>query len=313
MKKAIVTTTINKPTEAILKYCEIAQAQDWKFFIVGDIKTPHEEYRNLAKTYPEVVYLSPTLQSKSEYLELSDLIGWNCIQRRNFGFIEAYNWGAEILATIDDDNIPKENWGKNVYVNTKQTRTLFDTNNPVFDPLSVTNYPELWHRGYPIELLQKKNEIWEDGEVEREVLIQADLWDGDPDIDAICRITFRPNVTIKTTEFFPGKIAPFNSQNTFLSRKVFPTYFLFPGIGRMDDIWAAYVTQFYHPGTLMFGHATVYQERNKHNLVDDLRAELIGYEYSLDLIEHIMSYEDNFPEKALEAYERYRALFKLTQ
>ena len=37
--------------------------------------------------------------------KLSKLIGWNCIQRRNFAILEAYERGAEIIALIDDDNI----------------------------------------------------------------------------------------------------------------------------------------------------------------------------------------------------------------
>ena len=43
-------------------------------------------------------------------------------------------------------------------------------------------------------------------------------------------------------EYFPfttPNFSPFN-QNTFLSRNVIPDYFLFPHIGRMDDIWASY-------------------------------------------------------------------------
>ena len=40
--------------------------------------------------------------------KLSQLIGFNCIERRNFGFLLAKKLGAEIIATIDDDNIPKK-------------------------------------------------------------------------------------------------------------------------------------------------------------------------------------------------------------
>jgi hypothetical protein len=38
------------------------------------------------------------------------------IQRRNVGFVFAYNEGADIIATVDDDNIPYDNWGDNVLV-----------------------------------------------------------------------------------------------------------------------------------------------------------------------------------------------------
>ena len=101
MLKAIVTTTINPPTEALIKFAEM---KDWKLFVAGDLKTPHEAYKDWN-------YIHPEEQSK-KYEKLSQLIGWNCIQRRNIGYIEAYKWGARIIASVDDDNIPYENWGE---------------------------------------------------------------------------------------------------------------------------------------------------------------------------------------------------------
>ena len=44
-----------------------------------------------------------------------DLIGWNCIQRRNFGILYAWKNNADVVAVVDDDNIPYNNWGKNYY------------------------------------------------------------------------------------------------------------------------------------------------------------------------------------------------------
>mgnify|MGYP003339672817 CR=1 FL=1 len=51
MNKFIITTTINKPTLATLKFCEIAKNKGWKFVVVGDTKTPHEEYEKLQYDY----------------------------------------------------------------------------------------------------------------------------------------------------------------------------------------------------------------------------------------------------------------------
>ena len=74
-------------------------------------------------------------------------------QRRNIGFIEAYNLGADVIATVDDDNIPYENWGQNLYVGLETECDHYEAENGVFDPLSVTNSNFLWHRGYPVELI----------------------------------------------------------------------------------------------------------------------------------------------------------------
>ena len=45
MKKFIVKTTINSPTLATKKFIEISVRDNWVFVIVGDTKTPHEEYK----------------------------------------------------------------------------------------------------------------------------------------------------------------------------------------------------------------------------------------------------------------------------
>ena len=64
MNKFIVTTTINSPTLATIKFCEIAQKKDWTFVIIGDTKTPHELYRELEDKYRNITYLSPEQQEQ---------------------------------------------------------------------------------------------------------------------------------------------------------------------------------------------------------------------------------------------------------
>src|ERR1035437_3688935 len=133
MNKFIVTTTINPPTEATLKF---ALKDDWSFIIVGDLKTPHEIYKKLAKKNRNVIYLDPELQEK-KYKKLSNSIGWCSIQRRNIGFVEAYHRGPEVIATVDDDNIPYKNWGENIFVNKEINIKIYEPKEIVFDPLSI--------------------------------------------------------------------------------------------------------------------------------------------------------------------------------
>ena len=307
-KKAIVTTTINPPTEALKKFIKIAKEDDWHLFIVGDQKTPHKDYEDIASVVDCVTYLHPDDQEKISK-ELSDLIGWNCIQRRNFGLVAAYKWGAETIATIDDDNIPYSHWGKNCKVGQELGISVFRTTCKVFDPLSVT-HPSLWHRGFPIQLLEER-QLSKPQLLKRKVLVQADLWDGSPDVDAVCRITLDPKVSFRPTliPYASNVAGPFNSQNTFLSREVFPTYFLFPHIGRMDDIWASYVTQFKFPDSVIYSKASVYQERNPHDLTKDLEAEMIGYKHSLEFSQRPADWQELMPEESLKAYEVYKELF----
>jgi len=311
MKKFIVTTTINEPTIATKKFCKIAQEKDWTFVIAGDTKTPHELYYKLQEDYSNFKYLHPQDQ-ENLYPALSDAIGWKSIQRRNVALLYAYDQGAEIIATIDDDNIPYDNWGDNVMVGQWKEVDIFDHKiYNVFDPLSPTYYDDLWHRGYPIELVPNKNEIEYKGKHMRKVMIQADFWDGDPDIDAICRLSKMPVCKFEDFEpFASNQIAPFNSQNTFLHRDVIPYYSVLPHAGRMDDIWGAYIVQKYFPGSVVYNKATVYQDRNEQDLVTNLENEVIGYRGTLDLINDLGNYTEHLPPKTLKYWKVWRAQFE---
>lgn len=310
LKKAIVTTTINKPTKALYKFIEIAKRDNWVVYIVGDLKTPHDDYLDLERAHPKhVVYITPNVQQDA-FPRLSNLIGWNCIQRRNFGFIWAYRDGSEIIATVDDDNIPYDSWGKFLAIGNKPQIAVYESNH-IFDPLQATNHPELWHRGFPIQLLRGRAAKYVGDFPREEILVQADLWNGEPDVDAVCRIAKGPfDVTIeradpgrKTTAYFAGlKPGPFNSQNTFLHRDAFPYYFLFPHIGRMDDIWASYYLQAAFPDSVVYGDATVYQERNEHDLSKDLEAEVIGYRKTLSLVNNLYSYSEEGIDEAIKEF-----------
>jgi hypothetical protein len=310
MKKYIVTTTINKPTIATLKFCEISDRDNWFFVIIGDTKTPHEEYKNLENKYKNVIYLSPEEQDKL-YPELSKIIGWKTIQRRNIGFVYAYKNGADVMATVDDDNIPYDNWGQNLMIGKEIKIDLYEPELDVFDPLSVTVNNHIWHRGYPIEYLQKRHRVEYKGKTIRKVLVQADLWDGDPDIDAMARLTFKPIIKYSDVKepYCSNKIAPFNSQNTFLSREVIPYYSVLPFVGRMDDIWGSYILQHYFPNSVIYSPASVYQDRNVQDLITNLEKEIIGYRNTLQLINSLVSLNKVLPKETLEYYNIYKKQF----
>lgn len=301
MKKIIVTTTINEPTKALKRFSKF---NDWELIVIGDLKTPHNSYENF-----NCIYLSPETQEK-KYPELSNAIGWNCIMRRNIGFVEAFKRGADIIATIDDDNIPYSDWGKDLYVGEELEVDIYNSRNNYFDPLSISNYKNLWHRGYPIECLNSKNDVFYKGQEKRKILIQADLWDGDPDIDAICRLSHMPVVKFNIDKpFASDNLSPFNSQNTFFAREVIPYYSVLPHVGRMDDIWGGYLLQKEFPKSLVFNRASVYQERNPQDLIRNLEDEIIGYRHTYNLIQNFDNQETIFPEKTKEFLKIYKSQF----
>ena len=304
LKKFIVCTSINKPTLAVKKFDAM---KDWELVIVGDKKTP-KNYK-----LKNGIYLSPKKQENIDK-KLSDLIGWNCIQRRNFGILYAWKNGADIVAVVDDDNIPYKNWGKKLLIDTKTKTNFYKTKAPAFDPISVTNHKNLWHRGFPIQILDKRSNAKKQKKVIK-ADIQADFWNGDPDIDAICRMEHHPNCKFKD-KYFPlasNKVSPFNSQNTFISKKVLPHYFLFPHIGRMDDIWASYYV-LSKGFKVVYNKASVFQKRNKHDLTKDMLKEFIGYENNLNLVKDLKKNINNInsyiPARSRLAFLRYQTHFK---
>ncbi len=307
-KKFIVTTTINPPTEATLKFCKICRGNSWTFVIVGDTKTPHGLYRELEEDNGNVIYLHPDEQDQL-FPELSKTIGWKTIQRRNIGFAYAYANNATVVATVDDDNIPYDGWGTDVKVGEDVNYKAYASKrSDYFDPLSITEDNHVWHRGYPIQHLQTRHDVEFLGYKTKKCLVQANLWDGDPDIDAMARLTHKPCVDYKdiTEPYGSEQTAPFNSQNTFLAGEVMPYYAVLPFVGRMDDIWGSYILQHHFPNSVVYDVATVYQDRNLQDLVTNLENEVIGYRNTLDFIESNGDYEKFFPKETLNFWRVYR-------
>lgn len=308
MKKAIVTTTIYSPTEATKKFCNFCLENDWDFYIIGDLKTPDEEYENLEGCK----YLSPKEQEE-KYKDLSDAIGWNKIMRRNIGLVEAYRNGADLVATIDDDNIPYSNWGQEIHVGKQMLVDEFVGKHNVCDPISMGDMEPVYHRGFPLDYIKDKDEVSLVGKTKITPLIQANLWDGDPDCDAMFRLvhpTYRVDYSSYALKTFRG-YAPFNSQNTFLARETIPFYSVLPHVGRMDDIWGGYILQRYFPKSLVFDKSTVRQDRNDQNILTNLKDEVYGYELTIKFLSELDSGNIILPEETVRYIKEYRRCFPL--
>ncbi|MGA2799009.1 MAG: hypothetical protein ABSE63_15630 [Thermoguttaceae bacterium] len=303
MNKVIVTTTINPPTIAIEKFQAM---KDWNLVVIGDLKTPADYHLERG------IYVSPAEQEKYDPA-LSEAIGWNCIQRRSFGLLWARDMKADLVAVVDDDNIPLEGWGRDLMIGKQVEVDYYETDLPAFDPVGATNHKHLWHRGYPLQLLSKRDY----GAKTRKIVqvdVQADFWNGDPDIDALCRFEHAPECDFDPSRFpmSANKMGPFNSQNTFLGGECLKDYFLFPHVGRMDDIWASYYLQA-KGRRAVWGKASVYQQRNVHDLIRDMRQEYLGYENNLKLVQDLArdpeSIHAYLPGRSIWAFKLYRRHF----
>ncbi len=298
MKTTIVTTTINVPV-ALEKYSQNARFyghSDLSFVVIGDKKTPAETRAfcdGIAARHFPCSYLD--VEDQRNYLEryptLWNHLPFNSIQRRNIGFLKAWEDGAQAVITIDDDNLMMNQDFVRLHGIVNQTVAIpaFETTSGWFNVCSLledANRTPFYHRGFP------RKERWTESQtftsvstITRRVAVNAGLWLDDPDIDAVTRmehpICVRGMRASAPSRFAlqPGTWSPFNSQNTAVMRNVLPAYFLSPYLGRYDDIWSSYIVVRIaeHLGDIIaYGEPLLRQKRNEHNLWHDLDSERFG-------------------------------------
>jgi hypothetical protein len=293
MKNALVTTTINLPSnlEAYAKDIAKHGPEDTVIIVAADLKTPAGVKPFLDRLYADydvpTLYLSPEDQNEI-FGSYSNFVPWNCIQRRNMAILYAYRNGAEIIATIDDDNFWEgEGYFKGHNIGPQEAYVVhteagwFNNCNMLAEERNKRFYP----RGYSLHARSLPNLRHIFAVEKGSVVVNAGLWLGEPDIDAVTRLAIAPNATACNFDL-PLSISlgknikcPFNSQNTALHRDVIPAYCLPHGLGRYDDIIASYIVKRIadHLGDYVrFGAPVVRQVRNQHDLWKDLEDERIG-------------------------------------
>lgn len=285
MKVALVTTTIYVPRVLAL-YREFDP--DVKMFIAGDRKTPHDELRSFVADLGNARYYSDADQEALGY-RCSPIIGWNRIMRRNVALLEAIKSGADIIVSIDDDNIPLSRGYFDDFrriLGNPFAGLCLRTSSGWFNAGALLE-PPVYHRGFPYEHRHVDPGVRIGAVTDARIGVAAGLWVGDPDIDAMERLTNRPlaervaSIAEAGVAVSSGCIAPFNTQNTAFIRELAPLLMVFVGVGRYDDIWASYVAQrvMAETGHLVhFGPPLVWQDRNPHNLWQNLRDEILGME-----------------------------------
>ncbi len=297
MKTTLVTTTINIP-HFLIAYRQDAQAFDQRdvdIIVIGDEKTPLETM-DFCDDIPTCHYVS--LLQQEVYLkrfpELSNHIPYNSFERRDVGLLMAYENGADVIITIDDDNLLAAENALLWYKQAGQTLNIpvYRSSSGWFNVCSMLkeeNGVEFYHRGYSPRHRWEKNAYISSQKRDAKIVVNAGLWYNNPDTDAITRLERKLNVTgfggcLENTEegtfgLAPGTWSPFNCQNTALAREVIPSYFMSPYIGRHSDIFASYVVNRIaeHFGDVIaFGMPLANHARSEHNLWHDLDIEREG-------------------------------------
>lgn len=301
--RALITTTINVPGN--LEKWREALDDDDVVVVAGDQQSPHAEIADFMASLPGTnVYLHPDQQTD---WAISSVIGWRCIQRRNVALLEALRYDPTYVISVDDDNYPTTPLQiieyDEIFSGHRVAPQVF-TQSGWFNP-GLACVPAVTHRGYPLRqrVIEKKCVEYDLINFAQPVRVgvAASLWIGDPDVDAIERLAVDPEVeSISFPRFTlaPGTWAPFNSQATAVISELAPAFFMWPGVGRYDDIWASYLMRAImqrHGYLVHYGEPIVRQDRNEHDVLRDLEAEMFGMRYNGLVISTLRHVAQNLP------------------
>lgn len=283
MKQTVVVTSIAQPTDDVRA---IAAMPDRGMVVAGDRATPEPWHCD------GVDYLSLEAQ-RERWPALAAQVSEGVYNRKMFGYLAAIEDGARIIIDTDDDNAPLGEWrfpefsgdfealgGDAGFVNIYQ---LF-SDQPI------------WPRGLPLDLIKRDFELSKrlESAADCNVGVWQALADGDPDVDAIYRLSDGALCDFKARDpvvLAPGVISPYNSQNTATDGAVFELLYLPVTVSfRFTDILRSFVAQpilWRNQLRLGFLGATMRQVRNPHDLVADLAQEIEMYRHSARVVEWV--------------------------
>lgn len=288
MTIAFVVTTIQAPTAGVRRIAAEATKSDLAFYVIGDEKSPEEW------SCAGVVYLGAQAQRELSWAVIETL-PFNTYARKLVGYLSAAASGADWIRETDDDNAPYDAFFFEV-PETIEGRT------PELGERFINIYRfftnrHVWPRGLPLNRVNSDAEHQASPGSASGLVVLQSVADGDPDVDAVYRLTapdttdvvFAPGAPLIVP---PGMWTPFNSQATTWPRQLLPLMYLPSTCSfRMTDIWRSYIAQRLMPdlgATLVITGPTVYQDRNQHDLMRDFRDEIegyVGYERFVDTLE----------------------------
>lgn len=271
----LIITSIAPPNKVLHTYANESKKHVVSFIVIGDTKSP-KKFRLSGCDFWSID------RQKELDFRLIRSIPEAHYARKNIGYLLAVKAGAEVIVETDDDNFPRnEFWDERKLLN--QVHLLVDK-----EWVNIYKYffdEHIWPRGFPLEhLFEEVPNLTNIGIENAFCPIQQGLSDENPDVDAIYRLTMPLPVKCGTSNNVAlGKNSwcPFNTQNTTWFKVAFPLLYLPSYCSfRMTDIWRSFVAQriaWTCDWSILFHKATVYQERNKHNLLKDFEDEIPGY------------------------------------
>jgi len=277
----LVVTTVRNPSAPLEQILESPNDRQ-SLIVVGDAATPSAWFAH------SDVYLPLDQQQTMDY-RLGRQLPVGSYSRKMIGYLEAARRGAARIRETDDDN-----WVLPIFAS--HLPEILECRLPSVENGWVNPYTwfcdeDVWPRGFPLELIGSQSASKSIGTPDASFIPTSDavvqfITDGDPDVDAVFRLTRSSTLPIEFQRRRPivipsGSWAPFNSQATSWPRTLLPLMYLPSTCSfRMTDIWRSFIAQrimwsgghhliFSGPGTL--------QIRNEHDLLSDFEQEFEGY------------------------------------
>lgn len=308
---ATIVTSIHEPSAAIEALDAGCKEKGAKLIVVGDRKSPPIFEMEHGQ------FLSIHQQLKSEF-KLAKGLPENHYARKNLGYLYAISLGVSAIIDIDDDNIPLPSFWRQRFT---QALARITSDTGWVNAYRYFSHDHIWPRGMPLEKINKDTSPVQVEKSSLDVFVHQGLAQGDPDVDAICRLTqdkafyFReaPPLYLK-----PSQWCPINSQNTlWVGRAIFALLYL-PSTCRFreTDIIRGFVAQrvLWAMGTgICFQQADVIQERNEHNLLADLDQESRLYQKADEIRKSLETLELDSGESSISTNMKlcYQALLAL--
>jgi len=312
----VVITTINYPTSVITRLVKLPN-QNWHVVVVADQKTPSDWLERLdseVRSTGRVILLTLEDQRKMGSA-IYELLPFNHYARKNLGYLYAISHGASVIYETDDDNLLLSTVGV-LPLPARSVRQIVSldanaTQYPVYNAYKYFGHPTIWPRGYPLEHVAHEEvpelicEMY--GDRSLGALVQQGLENGDPDVDAIYRVTQRRSHTepirlefdasLPAIALAPTVFCPFNKQNTYFHAEAFwgllvPVTTSF----RVCDIWRGYFVQrllWDIGGELAFLPPSVFQDRNVQDYISDFSEEQQLYMQAGKLVAFLMQWQSS--------------------
>ncbi|MEM2137343.1 MAG: hypothetical protein QXI93_05250 [Candidatus Methanomethylicia archaeon] len=251
------------------------------------------------------------------------LIPERCHAETSFGFLKAFEDGADVIIELDDDvhifsdfvkghieNLSNDD-GVTVNSNGKWYNTI--------ENLSININGKIFPRGHPYEsTCRLEDYIWSN--VGGDCVLNMGLWNGHPDLDALTLIHYGgldgrgsiEGLGLKRNKIIVGKGTYFSicSMNTSFISKIIPAFYQlymnFMGVDRFDDIWSGIFLKRIsdHIGdNVCLGKPLCRHDKRVRNVFKDLLKETNGLEmneYIWKICENIDFSSKTYPDCYLE-------------